>query len=293
MGKEQRAPTAAGEFYCERYQETMTRAQCLSWQQENDGAESAEELPHIGCDGCDQGDEIRAAEGERPAQANETKKMTPAAIAKARWHAANLGRKLGKMEEKMGESQEVVRMKDGATKTCVKGTCGNCKRPNVSIPKGMTTCHQCNKYLAGTRGNPDLRLQRMREARELYGALKPGEKLPSGAAKAKKATLAGGGDSSKMQLRKLPPVEELASETASDGAAAPSSPAGSLPEVEGKLKKSAEIKDNKETVRSDVRGLSDGWFESELSDTAVPHTVIPVTLRLTVEILVKVNGIQA
>jgi len=275
--------TDAEYFACYCYQETMTRAQCLSWQKENEGAESADELPHIGCDGCDQGDEIRFADLERRTWGSAPREISPEGIAQAREHIANLGNKLKKnREENMQETQRIAH-----TKTCHVGKCSNCGRHGVSMTFGQTICHRCSKYAAGTRGKPGLRAQRLREATELYSALKPGERLPDGAAIAKKAGRAGetlhgylhpAGTAARAGAKKMAPVEERPPETARGGAAHPGSPGESLTEVEEK---------------SPAPIAGEERFAGVLLEAAEPHTVIPVTLRLTVEIVVKVNGIQA
>lgn len=67
------------------------------------------------------------------------------------------------------------------------GTCENCGRSGLTMSDGANKCQQCNSYVAGTNEDPQLRKQRLEEARELYKDLAPGERLPRGVRKTLKA----------------------------------------------------------------------------------------------------------
>ena len=163
-----------GYFTCAKYNCRMPVATCVSRQAAN--AEGAE-TPFIGCDDCDQGDEIRIAHVESGALAKSkppSRKIAPNII------PAQAGIRK-KEEETMATTDSGVRRRNAT----ITGYCRNCDRNDVKILNAMHMCWQCIKYATGTKG--EARVQRLAEAAELCRSLKPGEKLPSSAWRRAKA----------------------------------------------------------------------------------------------------------
>ena len=314
-----------GYFKCAKFRCRMPVATCLSRQAAN--ARGAE-TPHIGCDDCDQGDEIRIADFDRRKQANKPRKMSPEAIAQAREHIARLGEKFREQVRNLGiakqeditmvpdqasdptiaaspavipaqagiqaasgdqEKKEAPKSTEQTTKqtskpayTLMTGQCSNCKRPDLRgiKLKGGFLCWQCQKYASGTGGrggDPELRKKLLAESAESYGKLKPGQHAPYGMGrhahrKARRTAAAS------------PQVEAKSRKKAPDGA----------PTSRSRPPAPVKVEDLHQVVEGASiwgEGVESG-IPAVLSKTAEPQTIIPVTFRLTVEIVVKVNVIE-
>jgi hypothetical protein len=95
--------------------------------------------------------------------------------------------------QKIGETKT-----NGGESIMVKiGKCVNCERDGVKMPAASNKCHQCNSYVAGTRDNPALRVEKLREAKELYKDRKPSVRV---SCRAKQDAKAGRGKRTKSPV---------------------------------------------------------------------------------------------